>query len=101
MGLQDFGFRVYEGERTSVLTRIIQLSWLEVTRAFRSKKFLIFFIFCILPALLQFVLVFLEFVVFEGNKNQRIVVDRMQATLTHKDVLKTYNIKEDRSPGLR
>ncbi len=67
MGVQDFGFRVYEGGRTSVLSRILHLARLEVGRFFRSKKFLLFFIFCILPALMQFVLVFLEFVVFEGS----------------------------------
>jgi len=67
MGLKDFGFRIYEGGRTSVTSRVLHLAWLEVARFFRSKKFLLFYIFCILPALMQFVLVFLEFVVFEGS----------------------------------
>ena len=67
MGLKDFGFRVYEGGRTSVFSRMLHLATLEVARFFRSKKFLLFFLFCILPALMQLVMVFIEFVVFEGT----------------------------------
>jgi len=41
------------------------------------------------------------FIVFKNDKGHQIVIDRKKAYETHQDVLKTYNITEDRSSGLR
>ncbi|KKM08322.1 hypothetical protein LCGC14_1725040 [marine sediment metagenome] len=42
-----------------------------------------------------------DFIVLTNEKGYRVVLDREEAIATHEDVLRTYNITEDGSPGFR
>ncbi len=67
MGVHDLGFRGYEGERSSLLARIYALAKSDVRKHFKSWKFLIFYALCIAPALMGLFVVYIQFVVFEGQ----------------------------------
>lgn len=68
MGVHDLGFRGYRGERTSVLERIRAILGSDVRRNFKSWKFLIYYLFSIAPAVMQLVVVYIWFVVFEAGE---------------------------------
>ena len=72
MVVHDFGYRAYEGERTSSLTRCFELAKSEVKRAFKGKRFLLFYIFCITPAILRLVLLYVHFVVQGDEQGSRL-----------------------------
>lgn len=65
--IHDFGFRGFDGERTSALARVLAISGSELRRIFKSKKFLVFFALCLGPAILALVLVWVRFFIIEGS----------------------------------
>lgn len=67
MAIHDFGFRGYDGHRSSALSRVAAIAWSDVKLAFKAKKFLIFYVLCISPALMAFTFVYLRFIVAEGH----------------------------------
>ena len=67
MAIHDFGYRGYGGGRTSTLARVLAIAWSDIAHSFKTRKFLIFFIICISPAIVAFVIVYMRYVVAEGQ----------------------------------
>jgi ABC-type transport system involved in multi-copper enzyme maturation permease subunit len=67
MAIQDFGYRGYQGVRTGALRRVLAIAWSDIAQAFKTKKFLVFFAFCLSPAIMAFVVVYIRFIVIEGQ----------------------------------
>jgi ABC-type transport system involved in multi-copper enzyme maturation permease subunit len=67
MAVHDFGYRGYEGVRSHAWSRALAIAWSEVVLNFKTKKFLVFYVGCISPAVVAFVLLYLRFVLAEGQ----------------------------------
>ncbi|MAE75855.1 MAG: hypothetical protein CMJ85_03175 [Planctomycetes bacterium] len=69
MAIHDVGFRGYEGARTSALARITAIAKSDVSRTFRSWKFMLFYLVSIAPALFALAMLYLKFIIIEGQGN--------------------------------
>lgn len=67
MAIHDFGYRGYQGERTGAVSRVLGIALSDFRQSFKSKLFLVFYVFCISPAIMAFVFVYLRFIVVEGQ----------------------------------
>jgi len=67
MAIHDTGFRGFTGQRTSVFDRCMALWATELRRFLKSRRFLAFYVFCIFPAVIALVVVYIRFGVFEGQ----------------------------------
>ena len=67
MGLIDFGYRPYTGERTGIALRIRAMVSLQIRRFFGKRLSLLFYIGCLFPAIIALVFIYIRFVVIEGQ----------------------------------
>ncbi|MEZ5987669.1 MAG: hypothetical protein R3F30_00795 [Planctomycetota bacterium] len=67
MGIRDLGFRRYEGARTSTTARVRYLAWAEVRRTFAAKRFVLFYLFCLMPLYVSFVIMYMLMVLGDGE----------------------------------
>ncbi|HHI79490.1 MAG TPA: hypothetical protein ENK02_05885 [Planctomycetes bacterium] len=67
MGLIEFGYRPYVGERSGVGPRIRAMFSLQIKRFFGKRLSLLFYIGCLFPAIIALVFVYIRFVVIEGQ----------------------------------